>query len=296
MKQSISKLKVIINADDFGTSYGVNKAIADGFTKGILTSASIRTNGPAFADAVKLHKGPLKKMGLGLHLNLTDGIPHIKNFSYSTFFLYLLQTQRKNKKLLAAVEQELEEQFLITKKSGLKIDHVDGQDHIQMVPAICEVICRLCKKYNCRSIRISCEPWWTLPVNSALIKNLVLRILSYKIKKIVKQYHLYSTEAYYGVLQTSNMSIKNIRAIITDAQKRALQSIELALHPGYPKDPKDVKFTSDFFRYYSQLPARRMEADALLDKPSMNFIRRAGVLLTDYRLFSQLRLPLQGRD
>ena len=45
-------MKVIMNADDFGFSKGVNLAILEGFQHGILTSTSLMVNMPGFEHAV----------------------------------------------------------------------------------------------------------------------------------------------------------------------------------------------------------------------------------------------------
>src|SRR5215813_8198613 len=59
---------LIVNADDFGLSPGINAGIIEGFEQGILTSASIMVNAPASEPAVQLahaHDG----LGIGVHLN-----------------------------------------------------------------------------------------------------------------------------------------------------------------------------------------------------------------------------------
>lgn len=60
----------IVNADDFGSSQGVNQGIIDAHEKGIVTSTSLMVNTPATEAAVKLareHPG----LSLGLHVNFT---------------------------------------------------------------------------------------------------------------------------------------------------------------------------------------------------------------------------------
>src|SRR5256884_8782933 len=65
---------LIVGADDLGWTEGVNRGILDAFRGGIVTSTSLLANGMAFTDAVsaaKLAPG----LGLGVHLNLSDGAP-----------------------------------------------------------------------------------------------------------------------------------------------------------------------------------------------------------------------------
>jgi len=72
--------RVIINADDFGLCDGVNKAVAQAHTDGVLTSATIMANMPAADEAVKIAK-KLPNLGVGVHLNLTEGRPLSKDTS-----------------------------------------------------------------------------------------------------------------------------------------------------------------------------------------------------------------------
>jgi len=45
---------LVVNADDFGLSEQINRGIESAFIRGILRSASIMPNGPAFYDAVRI--------------------------------------------------------------------------------------------------------------------------------------------------------------------------------------------------------------------------------------------------
>lgn len=57
---------LIINADDFGVSTGVNRGILESHTRGIVTSASLMVNRPAVAEAVAMSRDR-PALGIGLH-------------------------------------------------------------------------------------------------------------------------------------------------------------------------------------------------------------------------------------
>src|ERR1700760_2157932 len=66
--------RLIINADDFGLTPGVNRAIAELHQARALTSATLMATGSAFDDAVAIaHANPA--LGVGCHIVLTDGAP-----------------------------------------------------------------------------------------------------------------------------------------------------------------------------------------------------------------------------
>lgn len=71
--------KVIINADDFGYSRGINYGIIDSHRLGILTSTTIMAGMPGFDHAVQLAKEN-PKLGIGVHLTLTCGYPLLKDY------------------------------------------------------------------------------------------------------------------------------------------------------------------------------------------------------------------------
>jgi predicted glycoside hydrolase/deacetylase ChbG (UPF0249 family) len=68
----MSAKRLIVNADDFGRTPGVNAGIVRAHTDGIVTSASLMVNYPASADAGR-RAGELKDLGVGLHLQFTGG-------------------------------------------------------------------------------------------------------------------------------------------------------------------------------------------------------------------------------
>src|SRR6266705_6008158 len=71
-KPHSSARRLIVNADDFGRSHSINEAVIRAHKEGILTSASLMVNEPAFEEAVELAKAN-PTLGVGLHLTLLCG-------------------------------------------------------------------------------------------------------------------------------------------------------------------------------------------------------------------------------
>ncbi|MGC2489134.1 MAG: ChbG/HpnK family deacetylase, partial [Candidatus Sulfotelmatobacter sp.] len=46
--------RLIVNADDFGFTAGINRAIVEAHTRGIVTSSTLMANGRAFEEAARL--------------------------------------------------------------------------------------------------------------------------------------------------------------------------------------------------------------------------------------------------
>src|SRR5580704_17699051 len=64
--------QLILNADDFGMTRGVNEGIIRAHREGVLTSTTLMANGPEFDDAVSRAKLN-RKLGVGCHLVLVGG-------------------------------------------------------------------------------------------------------------------------------------------------------------------------------------------------------------------------------
>jgi hopanoid biosynthesis associated protein HpnK len=144
-----SKIRLIVNADDFGLSPSVNEAVIRAHRDGILTTASLMVNEPGFDEAVKLAKEN-PKLGVGLHLTLLHGhsalppekIPGLANsqkeFSNSPvavgmkyFFCGSLKEQ---------LRAEIHAQFKKFRSTGLKLDHVNGHLHLHLHPTIFKIL------------------------------------------------------------------------------------------------------------------------------------------------------------
>ena len=79
-------MKTIINADDFGKTQSINSAICECFANGYITSTTLMVNMPFADEAVKLAKENGFWEKVGLHLNLTEGIPMNKKLASFELF------------------------------------------------------------------------------------------------------------------------------------------------------------------------------------------------------------------
>jgi predicted glycoside hydrolase/deacetylase ChbG (UPF0249 family) len=66
--------RLIVNADDFGRTPGVNRGIVDAHRRGVVTSTTLMVAYPAAAEAARL-AAENPRLGVGLHLAFTGGTP-----------------------------------------------------------------------------------------------------------------------------------------------------------------------------------------------------------------------------
>src|SRR5215472_15331036 len=127
--------RLIVNADDFGLSQGINDAIMLGHRQGIITSTTLMANGGAFAAAVEMARAA-SSLGVGVHLNLTEGTP-VSDPSYipslvdaqGLFAHTAAQLGRRSlvgSLSLLEVERELRAQIEKVLAAGVAVTHLDG--------------------------------------------------------------------------------------------------------------------------------------------------------------------------
>lgn len=159
--------KLIINADDFGVSQGINNGIMDCYKKKALTDISMLANGDAFMHAVSLAKGAGIK-NIGLHLVATGGFKalnssgHVKSLVskegvFENGFLSLIFGVILGKINIKELEMEFEEQVKRVRGAGFVISHIDAHEHIHMYPAILKIVIKIMKKENIRYLRYPVE-------------------------------------------------------------------------------------------------------------------------------------------
>lgn len=162
----MNERRVIINADDFGISSAVNRAVIKGWQEGVLTSASLMVTGAACDEAVDLaRQNPGLQVGLHLTLvqgesvlqqggfpALTDREGHFPNdpllAGMRMFFVKSLRQQLRNE-----IAAQLDK-FMAT---GLPLSHIDGHLNIHMHPTVFELLCPLLAKYEINTFRLSSE-------------------------------------------------------------------------------------------------------------------------------------------
>lgn len=147
---------LIVNADDFGVTFGVNRAIIEAHSAGTVSSASLMANMPALSDAVCLAKAN-KALGVGIHLTLASGNSVLPKHIISSLvdrngrFLSrrALVTGLITKRVsLSEIDRELRAQIDVILKSGIVPDHMDGDKHVHILPGIRQIVVSLAGEFG----------------------------------------------------------------------------------------------------------------------------------------------------
>jgi chitin disaccharide deacetylase len=284
---------LIVNADDLGWTAGVNRGIAEAHRNGIVTSASLIANGGAFDDGVKTARG-LPAMGVGVHLNLSDGAPvsgakavpslvdEQGKLSGGPEQLLLKLARRKLK--AAEVEREWDAQIAKIRAGGISPTHLDGHKHVHMLPGLFPVALKLAKKHAIASIRISNEASSLRAALSGksghyagvMLKQGVqargLKLLARDARKLADKAGIESADYFCGIAQTGVLTREGILEMLEILPEGIT---ELMCHPGYVDE--------DLAKSPTRLQdSRASELAILTDTTVRNSVASHGIRLINY--------------
>ena len=243
--------RLVVNADDFGLTVKINQAIMEAHDGGLITSASLLANGEAFSSAAALSR-QAPRLGVGVHLNLTEGKPVAPPSSISGLLNGQGLFTRKPASLWRAmilgrvstadIEKELRAQIEKVLAAGIVATHLDSHKHVHALPVLGRMGLRLARQYGIPAIRCVAERWSAtgyllrrFPQAKATIlrqraKSLVLAALSLGWRGRLRRAGVAYAEHFYGATPTGFLDDELLREILRHLPDG---TSELMCHPGY---------------------------------------------------------------
>ncbi|XP_074869187.1 carbohydrate deacetylase isoform X4 [Carettochelys insculpta] len=161
-----SRVKLIVTGDDFGYCPRRNQGIVECFLAGAVSNVSLLVNGSAASDAAQLARR--HKIPIGLHANLSEGSPVCKALENSSllnedgFFhgkMGFRTVLAKGLLKMSEVKQELWAQVdLFQELTGHLPHHMDGHQHVHVLPEVRHVFAQVLEEYGIRYTRVPIEP------------------------------------------------------------------------------------------------------------------------------------------
>jgi hopanoid biosynthesis associated protein HpnK len=237
--------RLIVNADDFGLTAGVNRAILELHRAGLLTSTTLMARAAATAEAVSLARAT-PTLGVGCHVVLVDGEPVLPAREIPTLidsrtgrlqptlgaFLQRLLTGRIGS---AEIEAEAGAQIALLQAKGVALTHIDTHKHVHMFPAVLRPVLRAAASHGIRSIRNPFEPRWSLRATPGApwirrAEVSLLRRLEPTFRRIVDEEGFRTTDGAIGVLATGTLDAATVSSLL---RRLPPGTWELVTHPGY---------------------------------------------------------------
>jgi len=234
--------RLIVNADDFGLSAGVNRGVLEAHETGVVSSVSVLVNAPGWTDAAQrlrdLSSPSFPELGVGLHLNLTTGRPVSCGGSlcdartgqlhpFGTFVARALAGRIAPRD----VAIECTAQLSRLRDAGLVVTHVDSHRHVHALPGVWGPVVETARREGIPVVRVPLEPWGLNPLNwRASLKKTVLH-LAWRVASR-GGIPLRRADHFVGIsLQGGRGFLRRLLAAIDHLQPG---TTELMVHPGYP--------------------------------------------------------------
>ena len=267
--------RLILNADDFGLTSGINRAIGELSAAGVLTSATLMANGPSFDDAVTMARAH-SALGVGCHVVLTDGVPISrpetipsllgadgKSFRPSVveFVRALLLGRIREDDVAREATAQIEK----LQGAGIRVTHIDTHKHTHLFPSVLRPLLEVAGRTGVHAIRNPFEPAWSLALGQgSLGRRVAVRLVGglrrrFNAQPQIRDGLVLTTDGTIAISATGHLNSTTLAEILLALPAEG--TYELCCHPGYCDD--------DLSRVKARLRAHRdVEREALLSEVS----------------------------
>jgi predicted glycoside hydrolase/deacetylase ChbG (UPF0249 family) len=238
--------KLVIVADDFGLTKGVNNGVIECHRAGIVTSASLIVNTPGSHQACTIAFE--SNFDVGIHVNLTLGRPMsppetVASLVSSDHTFHslreFLRRALQNRLKWSEIESEARVQIEHVLSTRLMPKHLDSHHHIHVLPIIFKIFSRLCHDYEIPFLRIPTEALTVNPFHfHASLKKILISLAVSRANHARTQRRV---DCFYGL---SSYNSSNPRTALKNILRHIRPGTsELMVHPGY-NDPSLEKMDS----------------------------------------------------
>jgi predicted glycoside hydrolase/deacetylase ChbG (UPF0249 family) len=237
--------RLIVNADDFGQTWGINRAVLELHKAGLLTSATLMARAAATDQAIEIARAT-PTLGVGCHVVLSDGkpilppnqIPSLLDQSTQCFipglamFLGRLFAGRIR---VEEIEDEATAQIQYLQSRGVQVTHVDTHKHTHMFPSVLRPLLRAARACGIHSVRNPFEPAWAVraTAGTGLVRAAqvsLLRRFQSTWHRILTEEGFTTTSGTLGVSATGALDSVSLRGLLG---RVPAGTWELVTHPGY---------------------------------------------------------------
>ncbi|MGA8541125.1 MAG: ChbG/HpnK family deacetylase [Terriglobales bacterium] len=298
--------RLIVNADDFGLTAGVNRAILETHTRGVVSSTTLMANGPAFDDAVKAARS-LPDLSVGCHVVLIDGTPVSPPAAVDTLLAIRSAEPEKFFSSLSAftaramlggfdrdqLVAEVVAQIRKIQSTGLHVTHLDSHKHAHVFPEILAALLRAARICGVRAIRNPFVPVKAL--RAAQFKHRrelwkrygqvrLLNGFSRQFRQQIKRSGLRTPDGVIGVIETGAYDNPNGDSGYGSLLHQTLAGLpegtwEFVCHPGYNDDDLRAAGTR-------LLDSREQERRLLTSAELRQFLEEQKISVIGYREFA----------
>lgn len=282
--------RLIVNADDFGFTRGVNEGILRAHRTGIVTSTTIMANGDAFEEAVEMAR-VMPSLGVGCHLSAVGGRPISKPSEIPTLVDHdgllpptlgqlLIKLARKSVST-DEIAAEFRSQLIRITSAGITPTHLDTHKHSHTHPQVMRALARVATEFGVVCVR---NPFESIVVGAVAMlsswkylkqaaKATAIQPAAIKFRQAIAEYRLKTTDRFLGVRLTGMLDTAAIKSMMESLTEG---TTELMCHPGLYDDELENAQTR-------LKRVRERELAAVSDPELRRFAEAQGIELINYR-------------
>ena len=262
--------RLIVNADDFGLTSGINRAVTELHSARALSSATLMATAeaaPFFQAVGETRNQP--SLGVGCHIVLVDGTPLLPPSQVPSLVdgaefrpkLGAFVTDLLLGRIAEAdIEAEAVAQIRKLQQAGVPVTHLDTHKHTHTFPRVLLPLLRAAQQCGVKAIRNPFEPDWALnaTANAGHVRKMQVRLLRSQSRAFAQQVNragLVTTDGAIGVLATGTLDTQTVQNLLAALPEGTW---ELVCHPGY----NDADLKKQRTRL---LESREVERTALLE-------------------------------
>jgi len=294
--------RLIVNADDFGFTPGVNRAIVEAHKHGVVTSSTLMANGPAFAEAAQL-AASMPNLSVGCHIVLLDGVPLLDPRQISTLASRSERSDSRRfsdrlksfgARALAGrlnpdhIEAEASAQIRKIQTAGIAVSHFDTHKHTHLFPQVLRPLLRAARACGVLAVRNPFgprRPFWSVELLTRpglwtrYAEVRILRRFANSFRESAAREGFATPDGTLGIVVTGELDESLFRAI---AESIPEGTWEFVCHPGYNDD--DLRSARTRLRQ-----SRETELRVLTMPAARELLTQEGVELISYRDFTSSR-------
>lgn len=247
-------IRLIVNADDYGRTAGINEGTIEAHRRGIVTSATVMILEGAAEEGIRLALRRAPRLSLGLHCVLTGGGPPASDAARLPTLAPGGRFARNAEALPPSLDPdevrlELSRQIArFESLAGRPPSHLDSHHHSALHPAIQPVFAAL-----------------------AAERGLPVRASSVPARTALRAAGLRTPDRFVDDFYAEGATAENLRRVIAGL---AEETTELMCHPGYPD--------AELLAGSTYAAERAREVDALCDPSVRALLEERGVELAAF--------------
>jgi len=234
-------MPLIVNADDFGKTSQINKAVCECFEKGLINRTTVMVNMPYAKEAYEISKEHGFSDRVGLHINLTQGKPLTERISKNPYFCdengefnaafyhNRLMRLHMDSESVSQIEEEIKAQIEKYHELGFGLNHLDSHHHSHTNYPVLKAVRRLSKTYSFSSIRLSRNLYKGGNPLNRIYKKFYNHAVSRCTKNVTDYFGSYTDVMNY-FSEAGNFSEQRFLDFVSK------YSIEIMVHPDYDED------------------------------------------------------------